>query len=213
MKVIGTRLKDLRLQKGLSLRELAKQAHTSHSFIADIEAGRSNPSLDTIDALAKALHVSIDYLLGRTDNPCPFYDISLIPGAYPAGKMIKLPVLGVIRAGNPILAVENIIGWEEVPEEDIKDGEYFFLRITGDSMKDANIPDGSYVLVRKQDYVDDGKIAVVLVNGEEATVKKVKYINGKVMLLPANPAYEPQIYDATEVKIIGRVVSAHIRFD
>lgn len=211
MKIVGTRLKELRLKKGLSLRELAKQAHMSHSFIADIEAGRSNPSLDTIEVLAKVLNISIDYLLGRAEDPRPLSQ--LIPGAYPVGKMVKLPVLGVIRAGDPILAVENIIGWEEVPEEDVKDGEYFFLRITGDSMKDANIPDGSFVLVRKQDFVDDGKIAVVLVNREEATVKKVKYINGKVMLLPANPTYEPQIYDASEVKIIGRVVSAHIKFD
>ena len=124
MKIIGTRLKELRFrQKGLSLRELAKQAHMSHSFIADIEAGRSNPSLDTIEALAKVLNISIDYLLGRTEDPRP------LPGAYPIGKIVKIPVLGVIRAGDPILAVENIIGWEEIPAEDIQDGDYFFLLV------------------------------------------------------------------------------------
>lgn len=85
--------------------------------------------------------------------------------------------------------------------------------MTGDSMKDAHIPDGSFVLVRKQDYVDDGRIAVVLVNNEEVTVKKIKYVNGKVMLLPANPTYEPQIYNMDEVQIIGKVVEIKIKVD
>jgi len=83
----------------------------------------------------------------------------------------------------------------------------------GDSMKDAHIPDGSLVLIRRQDYVDSGAIAVVLVENEEATVKKVKYFNGKIMLIPANPAYEPQIYNPSEVRIIGKVVEIHINVE
>lgn len=91
MKVVGTRLKEMRLQKGLSLRELAKQAHMSHSFIADIEAGRSNPSLDTLETLAKTLNVSVDYLLGRTDDPRPIEEIvaekQYIPGTSVKGTL------------------------------------------------------------------------------------------------------------------------------
>lgn len=208
------RLKFLREQKGLTQEELASILNISRSALSLWEIGKREPNQETLRLFAEYFGVSIDYLLGRTDNPRPLDDISrFIPGAYPVGKMVKLPVLGVIRAGEPILAVENIIGWEEVPEEEIRDGEYFFLRVTGDSMKDAHIPDGSFVLVRKQDYVDDGRIAVVLVNNEEATVKKIKYVNGKVMLLPANPTYEPQIYNMDEVQIIGKVVEIKIKVD
>lgn len=138
------------------------------------EIGEREPDFDTVSHLAAFFNTSVDYLLGRTNDPRPIDDFSRIPGAFPVGKTVKLPVLGVIRAGTPILAVENIIGWEEVPEEDIKDGEYFFLKVTGDSMINEHIPDGSLVLVRKQDYAESGDIVVALVNGEEATVKKYK---------------------------------------
>lgn len=208
------RLKFLREQKGLTQEELASILNISRSALSLWEIGKREPNQETLRLFAEYFDVSVDYLLGRTDNPRQVENISqLIPGAFSQGRKIKLPVLGVIRAGEPILAVENIIGWEEVDEDAVKDGEYFFLRVTGDSMKDAHIPDGSFVLVRKQDYVDDGKIAVILVNNEEATVKKIKYVNEKVMLLPANPAYEPQIYNIDEVRIIGKVVEIKIKVE
>lgn len=211
MKIFAQRLKQLREEKGLSQRELARQINIAHSTLGMYEIGEREPDFDTVSRLAAFFNTSVDYLLGRTDDPRPIDDISRIPGAFPVGKSVKLPVLGVIRAGAPILAVENIIGWEEVPEEDIKDGEYFFLKVTGDSMINEHIPDGSLVLVRKQDYAESGDIVVALVNGEEATVKKYKPFDGKILLMPANPVYEPRIYNEEEVRIIGVVVESRIK--
>ena len=214
MEGLPQRLKKLRKKFGWTQQIVADKLSITIGTYSGYERGYRKPDADILRKLATLFNTTTDYILGRSDDPTPKENISqLIPGAYPAGKMVKLPVLGVIRAGEPILAVENIIGWEEVPEEEIRDGEYFFLRVTGDSMKDAHIPDGSFVLVRKQDYVDDGRIAVVLVNNEEVTVKKIKYVNGKVMLLPANPTYEPQIYNMDEVQIIGKVVEIKIKVD
>lgn len=211
MSSFGKRLKKLRTERGLRQEDIGKIVHVGKSTVSQWENNIHVPDLETVSKIASFLNVSVDYLLGRTDDPRPIDDISRIPGAFPVGKVVKLPVLGVIRAGDPILAVENIIGWEEVPEEDIKDGEYFFLKITGDSMINEHIPDGSLVLVKKQDYAESGDVVVALINGEEATVKKYKTFDGKILLMPANPVYEPQVYNEEEVRIIGVVVESRIK--
>ena len=211
MTSFGERLKELRLERGLRQDDIGKILNVGKSTISQWENNVHMPDLESVSKLASYFNVSIDYLLGHSNNRYGLDSVfQVIPNAFPVGKIIKLPIIGVIRAGTPILATENLIGWIEVSEETVKDGEYFFLRVMGDSMKDAHIPDGSLVLIRRQDYVDSGAIAVVLVENEEATVKKVKYFNGKIMLIPANPAYEPQIYNPSEVRIIGKVVEIHI---
>lgn len=107
----------------------------------------------------------------------------------PVGGMV--PVVGVIRAGVPLLAEENISGYEFA---DVKDPEnYFYLTVTGDSMINARIFAGSKVLVRKQNCAENGQIVVCRVNGEEATLKRFKQKGDTVLLLPENPAYEPLI--------------------
>lgn len=211
------RLVELRKSKKLTQQELADKLNISRATYAQYEIGRRKPDYETLEKLADFYKVSIDYLLGRTDNPftSSTRDIEGVLrkiGATPLGKTVPIPVLGVIRAGEPIYAQENIIGYQEVPEEDVRGGEYFFLIVTGDSMVGAGILPGSRVLVRRQDYVDDGAIAVVLV-GKEATIKRIKHVDGKVLLMPANPMYEPQIYNEDEVKVIGKVVRTIIEHE
>lgn len=129
---------------------------------------------------------------------------------------IKIPVLGYVRAGMPMEAVEEIIDYEEISEEMARQGEYFGLQIKGDSME-PRIKEGDVVIVRKQSDVISGDIAVVMVNGEDATVKKiVKHENG-ISLLPFNQAYAPLFYTQDEavslpVEIIGRVVELRGKF-
>lgn len=206
----GERLRQRRKELKLKQEDIANHLGVRISTVSQWETATHMPDIDTVQLLAKYLETSADYLLGLTDSPRPI-DISRIPGVFPVGKTVKLPVLGVIRAGEPILAEENIIGWEQISEEDVRDGDYFFLRVTGDSMVDEHIPDGSFVLVRKQDYASSGDIVVALMNGEEATVKKYKPLDGKVLLLPANPRYEPLVYDAEDVRIIGVVREVRIK--
>lgn len=124
-------------------------------------------------------------------------------------KTKKIPVVGTVAAGEPILAEQNIIDYEEVPANEFKDGEYFGLKIKGDSMF-PRILEGDVVIVRQQNDCDNGKIAVVLINGDEATVKQVKKTDSGLMLIPFNNKYDPIFFTKEEietkpVKIIGVV--------
>lgn len=129
---------------------------------------------------------------------------------YNIDNLIKIPVVGVIRAGEPILAEENIIGVEYLPSDITKSGEYFGLKVVGDSMNNSKIFEDSIVIVRRQDEVENNEIAVVLVDGENATIKKFYKTDTTVTLLPnsSNPIHQPRIIDIrkTPVKVLGKVV-------
>ncbi|SCY93328.1 transcriptional repressor LexA [Alkaliphilus peptidifermentans] len=127
------------------------------------------------------------------------------------GKIVKVPVLGRIPAGNPIDAEENIIDYVEIPESEISNGSYFYLQVTGDSMIGSGIMDGYRVLVKKQPDVENGEIAVIRVNSTEATLKRVKKIDGQVILYPDNPKYDPIFINNSDAEIIGKVVK--VEFD
>jgi len=117
-----------------------------------------------------------------------------------------------IRKGGVDLAGQNIIDWEYVSAEEVKDGEYFFLIVVGDSMAgNGRIYPGDKVLVRRQPLVKDEEIAVVLVKGEGFTLKRVRYLEDMIMLCPDNPKYEPQVYKPEEVQILGKVTAVHFR--
>ena len=117
-----------------------------------------------------------------------------------------IPVLGRVAAGAPILAVENVEGHLDLGRR-LQDENLFLLKVKGDSMVDAGINDGDLVLTRRQDSVESGEIAVVVI-GEEATVKRVRPVNGGLRLEPANPKYEPFTVKGDEVRIAGRVLMA-----
>lgn len=131
-------------------------------------------------------------------------------------KYIKIPVLGYVAAGMPGDAVENIIDWEEIPAEMARCGEYFGLVINGDSME-PRMCKGDVVIVRKQSDIDSGDIAIVIVNGDRGTCKKVvKHENG-LSLISFNPAYSPMFYTWQEVEslpvaINGKVVELRGKF-
>ena len=132
-------------------------------------------------------------------------------------KGIKIPILGSVIAGVPIEAIEEILGYEEISQDMVKTGEYFALRIKGESME-PKMSEGDIVIVKKQNTVDSGQIAIVLVNGYEATVKKVRFRDNGIELIAFNSyVYEPHFYNAKEiqelpVQIIGRVVELRAKF-
>lgn len=118
----------------------------------------------------------------------------------------EIPLYGTTRCGEPIFAQENISGYYAVDASNIiNDEEYFYLRAKGDSMIRSHIVDGALVLIKKQPTIDNGQIAAVLVNGEEATLKRVKFLEEAVILYPDNPAHQSKIYKTDEVKILGVV--------
>jgi SOS regulatory protein LexA len=219
----GIRLKQLRKQKGLTQEELAKRIGISRGRLNNYEREYREPDFEMLTKFAEFFEVTTDYILGKTDDPWGTYNETLsaalgqaidgdklakIPKELtPITNIIRIPVLGSIAAGKPILAEENIIDWEYIPNPgNYKEGELFSLIVKGDSMIGSRIYDGDKVIVRVQPTVEDGEIAVVKVDGEHATLKRVKRINGKVLLFADNPKYEPIVIASEQARICGKVI-------
>lgn len=156
-----------------------------------------------LELLSQIFDVSTDVLIGRSAIPTP-------------SGGIRIPVLGNVAAGIPIEAVTDIVDYEEIDATMAKTGDYFGLRIKGSSME-PRMREGDVVIVRKQDTADTGDVVVVLVNGDSATVKKIKFGETGITLLPTNPAYEPLFFDRHEVetlpvRVIGKVVELRAKF-
>jgi repressor LexA len=153
--------------------------------------------------LASGMGMEIDDLLKMMDADQPL--------ELPRPIAVRIPVVGRVRAGIPIETAEEIIGWEEITQKLAAEGEYFALRVNGDSMA-PRILDGDIVIVKKQKCCDDGDIAIVLVNGSDATVKQVRKSEQGITLIGFNPTvYAPHFYTAQDVEalpveIIGKVV-------
>jgi repressor LexA len=118
-----------------------------------------------------------------------------------------VPLVGDVAAGTDVLAQENVEELLPLPADFCGDGDLFMLRVRGDSMIDAGILDGDYIVARAQTVADKGDIVVAGIPGEEATVKTYTRKGGKVVLLPSNAALEPMTFDADEVSVFGKVVS------
>ena len=212
---LGTYIKRKAEEKGFeSLRQLAYVSDVSNSEISRIINGeRINPNPRILQKLAKALNASYEDILDIAGYLNKSKITTTLPeGIDPIKNIALLPVIGVIRAGQPIYAEENIIGVEPIHPDFLTSGEYFFLQVLGDSMIGSGIRDGSFVLVRKQEEINNGEVAVVMVDEENATVKRV-YFNDKInsiTLQPDNPSFAPQTYPADYVRIIGKVIRAII---
>jgi len=124
--------------------------------------------------------------------------------ARPTKELLNVPLVGRVTAGSPALATENVEDYFPIPLEFVGPGEFFMLRVRGDSMIGAGILDGDHVIVRRQDTAEDGEIVVALVGDEEATVKRLYREKDHVRLQPENPHMEPII--STDVRILGKVV-------
>lgn len=199
---MGERIKQLRLAAGLSQEELGAKVGVQKAAIHKYENGLVvNLKRAMIDKLAKALYTTPAYLLGLEESTLP-------TPAQPYHPTHSIPILGRISAGLPIYAEQNIEGYTYT---DLNGGsEYFALRVSGDSMNALGINDGYLIIVRRQDEVENGEVAVVLVGGEDATVKRFYATDSTVTLMPqsTNPIHQPQIYDPskTPIQILGKVV-------
>lgn len=186
----------------------------SQPAYANYERGLRQPDYDTLFKLAEIFSVTTDYLLGRDVGLD--YDQLKREGFEPYNpKVRKIPVLGYVAAGLPIYADEHIIDYTYTEIEN--DGyEYFALKVKGDSMNAAQINDGNIVIVRVQQTVENGEIAVVRINNEDVTIKEFLHLGEVVQLIPHsfNAEHKAQIYDLkdTKIDIIGKVVECKIKF-
>ena len=214
-------IKRIREEKGMSQDELARLVgFKSRSSINKIEMGVNDITQSKLIAIANALHVSPGELMGEDKEVAAPTDLSTrIPNIVPIDACtFRVPIVGRVAAGRPIVANEEIIGYEYIDNKYSKDShEYFGLRIVGKSME-PTIMDGDIVIVRRQNYVENGEIAIVLIDGEEATAKEVKEGADGITLIGHNAAvYTPHFYSTQEVKnlpvqIIGRVIQSIRKF-
>ena len=189
--------------------ELHELTGISKASISEYLAGNYEPKQRNIFKLAQALNVAPSYLMGvgdsASESPSP------ASSDRPRRKGVRIPVLGSVVAGVPIEAVEEIIDYEEIDEDLARTGDFFALQIRGASMEPV-LYEGDIVIVRKQPTAENGDTAIVLINGDEATVKKIKRETSGIMLIGNNTAvYEPHFYSNEEienlpVQILGKVI-------
>ncbi len=192
------RIKERRLAMGLTLLDVANALGVKEATAQRYESGEiKNPKHNTVLELAKLFRCSPSYLMGWEEDTVPDTPMHL--------SEKKLPLVGSIAAGRPILAEENIEYYS--PAEDT--GADFCLRVHGDSMTGAGIKDGDIVFIRRQETVSDGEIAAVLVD-DEATLKRVYLSDDTVTLVAENPKYKPMVFTKKQcknIRILGKAVS------
>lgn len=197
----GKNLRYLREKNNIEQIQLANHlGRKSGTSVSEWESGKYTPKAGTLNEIAKFFRVSLSELMesdltNKTSN------------IIPAGNTVKIPVIGEIACGDPILAEENISGYREELSDLLPHGNLFYLHTKGNSMT-PTIPVNSYVLIREQSDVDNGDIAAVLVNGDtEATLKRIKRQGDIVMLMPDNPDYSPYIITKDNpARILGKAI-------
>lgn len=210
MSTLGSRIKELRLERKMTGDELGRVLGISKSTISLYEHDKSTPDDAIKKKICSYFDVSFDWLMGITTSRTTIYPKR-------TGRGVPIPVLGRVVAGIPLEAVEEILDYEEITPELAATGEFFALKIRGHSME-PRMMEGDVVIVRKQDDVESGDIAIVLVNGNEATVKRVKKQEEGITLIATNTSvYEPHFYSNKEIKnlpvqILGKVVELRGKF-
>lgn len=215
------RLEELCAERKISKRTLEKEAGlgTGSTSKWNKDNGK-NPNQKSLEKLSKYFDVSIDYLMGQSEFRTKEEWLKHLDGTSNLDEIrndiekyqrgIKINVYGYVVAGIPLEAIEDIIDTEEIPESMARQGEHFGLKIKGDSMT-PRILEGDVVIVRKQEDAESGDLVIALINGFEATCKKLIKHDDGIQLVSFNNNYEPMYFSNQEildkpVEIIGKVV-------
>ena len=198
-------LRYLRKKYHISQNELADEfGYKSFTTVQKWEDGTSMPKMTMLQKLADYFNISMEKLINQ--------DLSA-----EQLSAVRIPVLGTVKAGYDLFADQQIEDYEWVSADEARGGEYFYLDVVGDSMKNARILEGDRVYIHRQNSVDNGQIAVVLLDNDEVTLKRVFYRDGNMILQPENEDYEPVVIpfrDVMErkVQILGRLVHNKITY-
>ena len=202
------RIKELREKKGINMMQAARLLSMPYTTYVNYEKGLREPTSEVLIQLANFYDTSVDYIVGRSalDAFAERPDLPLPCNIIPMPEMRKIPLIGSIACGAPILAEEHIEEYIDIPRHVQAD---FALSCKGDSMINARIFDGDVVYIRQQDTVDNGEIAAVLIDGE-ATLKRVQLFEDHISLEPENPQYRPLVYwneEMNDIRILGKAVA------
>jgi len=196
---LGKLIKTLRKKNGFTQKELAKVLELSPTAVSAWELNTNKPMMDKLSIMSELFEVPISTFYQFEEKPTNVIEVSQ--------RTVRIPVLGVIACGDPILVEENYEDYRTELEERLPTGKLFYLEAKGDSMH-PEITDGSMVLLREQHDVENGEIAAVMVNGNtEATLKRVKKQGDMIILMPENSDYEPIfVTKDNPAQIIGKVM-------
>ena len=190
-------LRYLRRSNKMSQDELAeKLGYKSFTTVQKWEDGSAFPRVRTLNRIADIFEVDVEHLLNVNIR----------------GEQTAFPILGEVKAGYNMYADEDICGYEYCNNEEFGPGEYFYLKVKGDSMIDLRIGEGDMVFVRKQNYLNDKDVGVFLLDNNEVTIKTVRFGKDKLTLKAANPAYPDRVFRPDEVQILGRVIHNKVMF-
>lgn len=206
-------IRELREAKGINMKEAAKLLNMPYTTYVNYEKGLREPTSEVLIQIADFYGTTIDYLVGRENAEkltvkkiLDHKQLFNAPNILPMPETRKIPLVGTIACGEPILAAENIEEYVSIPKDLAAD---FALRCKGDSMINARIFDGDLVYIRQQNTVENGEIAAVLIDNE-ATLKRVKLFDDHIVLEPENPMYKPLSYwneEMNTVRILGKAVA------
>ena len=185
---------------GTTVYRVAKETGIPASTFSDWKNGRSSPKAEKLKKISDHFGVSLEFLIEGRQSA--------------AEALRKIPIIGEIRAGSPIITNESVLGYERAEVDDAD--EYFYLKVCGDSMKNIGMVHGSLVLFRKQQYAENGDIVACLVGGDSATVKRFRKAQKTIYLIPENEDYEPiklstDDFEAGEARILGVAVEVKIK--
>lgn len=200
--MIGNNIKKWREIRNMKQSDLADMLGISDKTVSSWEINRTEPKMGMVEKICIALNCKKTDIIGEDPSP--------------SKSRTSINVLGSVAAGIPIEAVENIIDTEEISEDLAKTGEFFGLKIHGDSME-PRICDGDVVIVRQQSDAESGDVVIALVNGNDATCKRLTKYAGGIGLISLNQKYEPMMFNHEEietkpVQIIGKVVELRGKF-
>lgn len=194
--ILAERIREIRKLKNLTAKQVSDIFGTTPSAISNYEQGIRTPDIEFLNKYAAYFGVSIEYLVGNKT----FVEQAPTGEDTTKKKTIRIPVLGVIPAGIPIEAIENIVDYEELHPDALKGNRTFFgLRVKGDSMA-PEIQSGSTVIVRQQPSCETGDVCVVMVNGQDATLKRVRLDPDGIYLVPSNPIYPTEYFTNEKIK-------------
>ena len=206
---MGNLFRQIRKEKHLTQKEVAESLGVTHATVSNWERGLNLPETPMAKKVAALFGVTVDELLTGKKEAYPV-EIQYVPSDR-TKKFIRVPVLGRIPAGIPIEAIEDVEDWEDFPiSETVQGKQYFGLKIKGDSME-PEYRDGDTIIVQQQERCNSGDDCAVMVNGDDATFKRVRLQENGMTLQPLNSKYEPRYFSANEVqslpvRILGVVV-------
>lgn len=190
-------LRYLRYCNNMSQNDLANLfGYKSFTTVQKWEDGTAFPKVENLNKLAQIFNVELDHLL----------NVDL------RANKASVPIIGEVKAGYDMYANEEILGYEYLSNKEYTPGEYFYLKVKGDSMKDDRICEGDVVYVRKQDYLDNNEIGVFLIDNTEATIKRFIKNKDSITLKAANKKYKDHTFKEDEIKILGKVLHNKVFF-